>query len=136
MFKNELNTLSYGNCDITQWKGSGINPLEELNGFWLDSSLKIPPLEQVDVLSKIFEDNSIYSNETIAILKSILLVDVPGEQKIYEKTGSGPNGQGWFVGFTETNNRNEYFAIYLDDTAKKESISGNTAKEIALNIYK
>lgn len=133
---DELNALPYGNCDISQWNGSGINPEEELNGFWLDSSLRISPLEQVDVLSKIFEGNSIYSDESVAMLKDIMLVDDSGEQKVYGKTGSGSNGQAWFVGFTEKNQSREYFAIYLDDAAQQENISGNIAKEIALNIYK
>lgn len=134
--ENELNTLSYGNCDISQWNGSGINLQEELNGFWLDSSLKISPLEQVEVLSKIFEGDSIYSDEHVAILKDIMLVDDSGEQKVYGKTGSGSNGQAWFVGFAEKNENREYFAVYLDDATQKENISGNITKEIALNIFK
>lgn len=133
---NELNTLSYGNCDISQWNGNGINPTEELNGFWLDSSLKISPLEQVEVLSKIFESNSIYNDENVAILKDIMLIDDSGEQKVYGKTGSNSNGKAWFVGFTEENGNNEYFAIYLDDVEQKELVSGNIAKEIALNMHK
>lgn len=131
---NELNTLSYGNCDNSQWNGSGINPQEELNGFWLDSSLTISPLEQVEVLSKIFEGNSIYSDENVDMLKDIMLVDDSG-QMVYGKTGSGSNGQAWFVGFTEKIQSRKYFAVYLDDAAQKENISGNIAKEIALNIY-
>lgn len=133
---NELNTLSYGNCDISQWSGSGINPTEELNGFWLDSSLKISPLEQVEVLSKIFEGKSIYNDENVAMLKDIMLIDDTSKQKIYGKTGSNSNGKAWFVGFTKENGSNEYFAIFLDDAAQKELVSGSIAKEIALNMYK
>lgn len=130
----ELNALSYGNCDISEWNGSGINPLEELNGFWLNSSLKISPLEQVQVLSKIFDQESNYSEENIAILKNIMLVNETDSQKIYGKTGSGSNGDAWFVGFSEKQGKKQYFAIYLNDNMKKESINGNTAKEIALKI--
>ena len=39
----ELEALSYGNCDVSEWAGSGINPLPDLNGFWLGASLKISP---------------------------------------------------------------------------------------------
>ncbi len=39
--QEELKNLQYGNCDISEWNGSNINPLENLNDFWLDSSLKI-----------------------------------------------------------------------------------------------
>ncbi len=132
--EKELNEISYGNCDMSQWNGSNINPLPELNGFWLDSSLKISPFEQVQVLIKIFEGNSIYSDNEINILKDLMLVSNDGEQKIYGKTGSGSNGKAWFVGFSEKKNENKYFAIYLSDNAQGENISGITAKEIALKI--
>lgn len=40
----ELDKLAYGNCDISEWEGSSINPYPELNGFWLASSLMISPI--------------------------------------------------------------------------------------------
>mgnify|MGYP007121807693 CR=1 FL=1 len=43
----QLAALDYGNQDISQWEGGGQNQSPELNGFWIDSSLKISPLEQV-----------------------------------------------------------------------------------------
>lgn len=129
-----LNTLKYGNCDISEWNGSGVNPQEELNGFWLQSSLKISPLEQVQVLFKIFAGNTDFKGESINILKEIMLVDECGNQKIYGKTGTGSDGKAWFVGFTEENTTKKFFAIYLDDEAQKEKVSRVTAKEIALKI--
>lgn len=51
----QLAALSYGNQDISQWAGSGQNQSQELNGFWIDSSLKISPVEQVQVLAEIFQ---------------------------------------------------------------------------------
>ena len=33
--EKELDNISYGNCDVSEWSGSNINPKEELNGFWL-----------------------------------------------------------------------------------------------------
>lgn len=130
-----LNDLQYGNRDITQWQGSGINTFEDLNGFWLDSSLKISPIEQVQVLSKIFEEKSKFVSSNIEVLKSIMLIDDDGIKKIYGKTGTG-NGKAWFVGFSEENDIKEYFAIYLYDDKQLTDISGNTAKEIALKIIK
>lgn len=69
--KKELSELKYGNCDVSEWEGSMINPYEELNGFWLGSSLKISPYEQVEVLSKIFEGKSFYDNENVEKLKKL-----------------------------------------------------------------
>lgn len=131
-----LDTLNYGNCDISEWNGSGINPQKELNGFWLQSSLKISPLEQVQVLSKIFEGDTDFNEENIEILKKIMLVEESGDQKIYGKTGSSPIGEAWFVGFIEEDTGKKYFAVYLNDEAQSGSVSGAAAKEIALKIMK
>lgn len=134
--QEELNNLQYGNRDLSEWNGSNINPMEKLNGFWLDSSLKISPLEQVEILEKIFEGQSLYDSGNIEILKRIMLVDETDAQRIYGKTGTGGNGEAWFVGFSESGGERKYFAIYLDDRAQKELVSGNKAKEIALEILK
>lgn len=131
--QSELIRLKYGNCDISEWDGSGINPMPDLNGFWLGSSLKISPLEQVQVLKKIFEGESIYSDEHVGILKGIMAVS-EDSRKIYGKTGSGPDGEAWFVGFTEENDTKKYFAVYLSDNAQPNIVTGSMAKEIALNI--
>lgn len=131
--QSELQKLEYGNCDISEWDGSDLNPMPELNGFWLDASLKISPLEQVQVLKRIFEGESIYSDEHVAILKEIMLVS-EDTKKIYGKTGSGSNGEAWFVGFTEKNEQRVYFAVYLNDYTQSDKVSGNVAKEIALDI--
>lgn len=134
--QEELNELQYGNCDVSEWNGSNINPTKKLNGFWLDSSLKISPLEQVKVLEKIFEGRSRYDSGNIEILKRIMLIDENNTKKIYGKTGTSGNGEAWFVGFSESSGERKYFAIYLDDRKKKEQVSGNKAKEIALEILK
>ncbi|MBS6195781.1 MAG: class D beta-lactamase [Clostridiales bacterium] len=132
--QSELKALEYGNQNISEWEGNNINPYEELNGFWLNSSLKISPLQQVKVLEKIFEGESIYRGEDVEILKEIMLVQENEAQKTYGKTGSGSNGEAWFVGFTKTNEQSIYFAIYLNDPSKSGEISGSTAREIALKI--
>ena len=133
--QEELNGLQYGNCDISEWNGSNINPMEMLNGFWLNSSLRISPLEQVEVLSRIFEGYSDYESRNIEILKRIMLVEETDSQKIYGKTGSG-NGEAWFVGFSESDGERRYFAIFLNDSEQRDRVSGNRAKEIALEILK
>ncbi len=135
--KEELNGLQYGNCDISEWNGSNINPMEMLNGFWLDSSLKISPVEQVEVLQRIFEGKSDYGSDNIEILRKIMLVDESDTQKIYGKTGTSGNGEAWFVGFSESSNEErKYFAIYLNDNEQREQVSGTKAKELALEVLK
>ncbi len=132
--EKELGEISYGNCDISQWNGNDTNPMPDLNGFWINSSLQISPLEQVKVLAQIFENQSIYSSNHVNILKNIMLVEDNGTSKIYGKTGSGPDGKAWFIGFKEQGDKREYFAVYLNDRNKQEEINGQKAKEIALKI--
>lgn len=129
-----LNDLSYGNCDISEWEGSGVNSSSELNGFWLDASLEISPTEQVQVLSKIFDGNSTFAPSDVEILKNIMFVDHDGTKIIYGKTGSGTRGRAWFVGFAEEKGTRKYFAVYLSDDEQGKNISDTTAKDIALKI--
>ena len=54
---NFINTLNYGNCDISQWEGSGFNKNSLIDGFWLESSLLISPREQEGWFVGFFESN-------------------------------------------------------------------------------
>jgi len=134
--KSELQELHYGNCDISEWKGSNVNQLRDLNGFWLGSSLKISPIEQVQIVDKIFEGKSQFTEKQTDILKSIMALDDSENCEIYGKTGSGTDGQAWYVGFSEENGDRVYFAIYLEDSKNKDVMSGDVAKEIAIEIMK
>lgn len=131
--KAEIDQLSYGNCDVSEWNGSNVNLFDDLNGFWLNSSLKISPFEQVQLLTKIFEGHTFYSNEYIEILKNLMKDD--HNQQIYGKTGAGPNGIAWFIGFLEQKHKKIYIAVYLDDNTRNY-ISGSLAKDIAFKILK
>lgn len=128
----QLAALSYGNQDISQWAGSGQNQSQELNGFWIDSSLKISPVEQVQVLAEIFQGESPYTPEEVATLQKIMLVQDQGEQQVYGKTGTGFGETGWFVGFTQENGQKTYFAVYLSDESRE--ISGSDAQAVALAL--
>lgn len=131
--QEELYKLHYGNCDISEWNGSGVNSFPELNGFWLESSLLISPLEQVEILRNIMEGKTIYTESETEILKSVMLIELGDSDKIYGKTGTGTDGTAWFIGFVESEDGNIYFAVYLDDDTSNE-ISGAKAQEIAFNI--
>ncbi len=125
-----LQKLQYGNQDISQWKGSGSSDKDELNGFWLSSSLKISPLEQVQVLSNIFEGKVLIDRNHIRILKNIMQQKIFGKE-VYAKTGSNMKGESWFVGFFSIPTGRKYFAFYVDDP--KGGVSG--AKDVALRFF-
>ncbi len=129
-----LQELQYGNCDLSEWNGSGVNPLSELNGFWLASSLKISPVEQITVLRTIFGTDTPFDAEHIETLKNIMYLTELDNGRLYGKTGSSSDGKAWFVGLLDESGDRTYFAVYLDDMQNKDIISGNKAKEIAVNI--
>lgn len=129
-----LKEIQYGNCDISEWRGSEINSLPELNGFWLESSLEISPKQQVIVLNYIFGSENNFNAENIEELKSIMYIAELDNGCLYGKTGSGTDGNAWFVGFIEGGDSKTYFAVYLEDMQNKDIVSGSKAKEITISI--
>lgn len=149
----ELQKLGYGNADISDWEGklspggaSAATGCEdnELRGFWLNSSLMISPLEQVEVMERIFGPNSSFSAANLAVLKEATLAheDAAAGIRIYGKTGtSGKPEQamhGWFTGFAETPAGPLYFCLYLGRGIIYETddllISGPIARDLALPL--
>lgn len=142
LMQTELNKLKYGNCDITDWNGkqNTNNDNPALTGFWIESSLKISPKEQVEVLERIFGNMSEYSEETQKQLEQVMFVKVlpDSDTFIYGKTGMGKDKgvvvDSWFTGFADTKeNGRIYFSIYLGETNNK-NVSSTKAKEIAITL--
>lgn len=127
-----LNNIDYGNKDISQWEGSGLNEKTDLNGFWLGSSLLISPLEQVRIISDIFENNTDFSPQNIEILKNIMETESIGNIRVFGKTGTGQDNSAWFTGFFEKEGQKIYFALYMHDEDK--SIAGADAKSAVYDI--
>ena len=141
LMQKELNRLRYGNCDISDWEGrlNTNNNNRALTGFWIESSLKISPKAQTEVMELIFGEQSDYSEETIDELKKVMLLteQEQGDTLIYGKTGMG-KAQGvvmdaWFTGFAERGQDKVYFCVYLGQTDDK-NVSSAVAKEIAVQI--
>jgi len=137
-----LNSLNYGNCDISCWQGSMdnkvfpmIRTLKSINGFWQESSLKVSPLEQAEVMCKIFRDGMCFSEDNIQLVKETMLINnYENSIKIYGKTGSGIKDEkwtdAWFTGFFECKDKTMYFSVRLNEPGT----GGQQAKEIAINI--
>lgn len=135
-----LDDLEYGNQDISQWEGTGNNLIfpdlkdqPEINGFWQESSLLISPIEQVDVLRRIFEQRKGFKEENINLLKEAMHIDIDDIQ-LFGKTGSGIKdnnwNDGWFIGVKDIEDDSIYFAVRLNQNGKR----GNDAKEVAIKI--
>ncbi|MCI9077663.1 MAG: class D beta-lactamase [Lachnospiraceae bacterium] len=139
--QKQLNKLQYGNCDISDWKGklNTNNNNRSLTGFWVESSLKISPKEQTEVMERIFGNQSVYSQKSQKRLKDAMLVTEKNKAgiPIYGKTGTGVK-QGttidaWFTGTAGTEENQVYFCIYLGKTNNRE-VNSSIAKEIAIQI--
>ncbi|MBU3128968.1 class D beta-lactamase [Clostridium tagluense] len=130
-----INKYNYGNKDISGG----------LTKFWVSSSLKISPKEQVDMLRKFYDYKLPASKGNIDIVKNIITLSNENGIKLSGKTGSGGGGSivngkytyGWFVGYVEKNNNVYFFAtnIGVKDTIEKDA-GGKSAKEITLKILK
>ena len=128
--QSTVDSLGYGNCDINQWEGVEADTSPDTSGFWLGSSLKISPMEQVNILADIFQGNTYYTADEVAILKNVMTSEYEG---VYGKTGSGKDNSAWYVGFYENNSGRLYFAVHMqgDET---QSIAGADAKAVANEI--
>ena len=141
LIQRELDRLQYGNCDISDWEGrlNTNNSNRALTGFWIESSLLISPVEQVEVMERIFGDNSAYSEKTQAELKQVMLLPEidSTDISIYGKTGMGKaNGivvDAWFTGFAESTTGKIYFCVRLGRNDGM-NVSSSLAKEIAIKI--
>lgn len=141
VMKRELEKLQYGNCDISDWEGrlNTNNNNRALTGFWIESSLRISPKEQAEVMERIFGEHSDYSEEAQNELKQVMLVSESEQSdiSIYGKTGMG-KAEGivvdaWFTGFAEGTEGRIYFCVHLGRTDGM-NVSSTEAKEIAIKI--
>ncbi len=130
-----LRKLGYGNENISAWHGNGNNKIKELNGFWLDSSLKISPVEQVQVLYNIFEGKTDILPAHVTLLQEVMFQGTFQKKSgdtytLYAKTGANGKGKSWFVGFIQRAQEKTYFAFFVDDARSDMSY----AKQVALEV--
>lgn len=107
------------------------------NYYWNGGSLKISPLEQVQLLVKLYRNDFKFDEMNIDVVKQALFISDNNGNKLYGKTGTGRNGcyevSGWFIGYVETNtNKTYFFAVNLQN---KDHANGNAAIEITQEIF-
>lgn len=114
-----LQRLSYGNQNIS----GGIDQ------FWLDSSLKITPMEQIGFMENLYKEELPFDKPVMKTVKRMMIQEGGDFYTLYGKTGTRLSdlGLGWFVGFIETKHRTYVFVTNIEG-------SGSTAKTITLNI--
>lgn len=115
-----FNTIGYGNCDFSGGKD-----------FWMESSLKISPIEQTQALKSLYCNEYGFDEKNVEAVKDAIKID----KGFYGKTGTGMiNGKeinGWFVGFVEQTDNVYFFATNINGY---DNALGSTAADITIEI--
>ncbi|HBD00982.1 MAG TPA: BlaR1 family beta-lactam sensor/signal transducer [Lachnoclostridium sp.] len=123
--KQYLDTIGYGNRDLSGGIGR----------YWIQSTLKISPVEQVKLLTRFCQDELPFRQENIKAVKESLLLSSSNGASLYGKTGTGTvegeNVNGWFIGFVETGDETYVFATNIQGGTQA---NGSTAGKITLDI--
>lgn len=120
-----LKRINYGNADMS----GGISQ------FWLESSLKISPLEQVQLLKDLYTNQLGFKKKNIQTVKEAIKLEEKNEEILSGKTGTGNvNGKeinGWFIGYVEKEENTYFFATNIQN---EQNATGKRAAEITLSI--
>lgn len=125
--QNYIQEIAYGNQDLS----GGISR------YWMESSLKISPIEQVEQLSAMYRNDMQFKEENIEAVKNALHISTSYGTTLYGKTGTGDvdgkNVNGWFIGFLEKDGNTYFFATNIQG---EDFANGSMASKITLEILK
>lgn len=120
-----LKQIQYGNTDVS----SG------LSRFWIESSLKISPMEQVQVLTAFYRNDFGFQHKNVQMVKQAIQLEEKKGKRLSGKTGTGningENVNGWFIGYVETQTHTYFFATHIQGD---HHTSGSQAAEITKSI--
>lgn len=120
-----LKKIGYGNYDVS----GGVS------NFWLESSLKISPMEQVKLLESFYTNKFKFEDKNIETVKDSLLISKKDGVSLSGKTGTaninGKDVNGWFIGYVEKNENTYLFATNIQS---KDYSNGSSASKITLSI--
>ena len=106
-----------------------------LSSYWMESSLKISPIEQVELLRKLYENSLGFGAQNINAVKDSILLSSSEAGNLYGKTGTGcidgMDVNGWFIGYVEAPDNTWFFAANI---AANDDASGSSAAEITRHI--
>lgn len=120
-----LQEISYGNQKTSN----------DTDLYWTDFSLKISPIEQVELLKKFYHNDFGFSDQNINAVKHAILIESTPTATLSGKTGTGTvdgqNANGWFIGYIEKSGHVYYFATNIQGIS---NATGSVAMEISLSI--
>ena len=106
-----LSDAGYGNQNIS----GGIDQ------FWLSGGLRISPMQQIDVLRRLYHQDLPFSATTMNTVKEIMVTERTDAYVLRAKTGlailNGDENTGWWVGWVEHGGNVTLFATVLTAAA-------------------
>ena len=119
--------IGYGNRDT-----SG-----DIGSYWMESTLKISPVEQVELLTELYYNEFGFSQKNTDAVKDSLKLSSGQTGTLSGKTGTGmvdgKNVNGWFVGYVEQAENVYFFAVNIQG---EEGATGSAASNLALSVLR
>ena len=107
----------------------------DISSYWINSALKISPVEQVEMLTKLYYNQFGFAPENIKAVKDSIRLYSMDEGILSGKTGTeeidGLNTSGWFIGYVERDNHTYFFATNIQSD---KLASGPLATELTFSI--
>ncbi|MCT7960504.1 class D beta-lactamase [Laspinema sp. D1] len=116
-----ITQVGYGNQNI--------GTKEDIDRFWLEGNLQITPQQQVQFLRRLYENDLPFSEQTLTLVKEIMIYEQTPDYTIRAKTGWFGFGDeslqniGWFVGYVETKNNAYFFATNIDVNKQEDGVA-------------
>ncbi len=109
-----VDKVGYGNQDIS----------EKIDNFWLEGNLRITPKEQIEFLTRLYNNDLPFSQRNMGIVKKILIIEENDQFTMRAKTGWAQLFDpqiGWWVGCIETGDNAYFFSINIDITEEEHA---------------
>lgn len=125
--QNDIKAIGYGNQKTGR----------DISSYWMDAdgTLKISPVEQVELLKRLYDNDFGFADENIHAVKDSIRLLTSSHGSLSGKTGTmqvdGQNTNGWFIGYVETKGDTYFFAANIQ---AEDDASGAVASEITLSI--
>jgi beta-lactamase class D len=142
-FQRYATAFGYGNADVSGEPGKHNGVM----GAWIDSSLRISPLEQVAFVRKLVDRTLPVSAHAYDMTARITdLGTLPSGWHVHGKTGTGSPGSdgafdpahayGWFVGWATNGPRTLVFAnLIQDERAGQQGAAGVRSRDAFLQAF-
>lgn len=106
-----------------------------IDNYWMESSLKISPVEQVELLTKLCKNDLPFSTEDMNTVKESIFITSQNQNQLYGKTGTGRVNEkdvnGWFVGYVANK---EHTYVFATNIQADRDATGTAALDITLSI--